>query len=65
MFETRRGAPFYRDYEDRELIAEQDRCERCEGLGVIQFLNIDFSLNPDEDKEWIICYNCYGTGRRK
>ena len=61
-------APDTKEYRRQGTIPAAERCEHCDGLGLVRlrfsgcFGNVDH--DPRGSKDWQTCYNCDGTGRK-
>jgi hypothetical protein len=60
-------SPNRNEYKKREEIPESERCEHCDGLGLVRLRFSGCFGNHDDDprgsKDWQECYHCGGTGR--
>ena len=57
LFDTgNRDAPSRWAYEHRESIREDQRCDVCEGLGVVRW------RHSQVGNDWRTCFACRGTG---
>jgi hypothetical protein len=60
LFDTgERDFPEIQDFEKQAKIPEEERCESCEGLGVVRWRH---SMNGPDYK---ICFGCHGSGSKK
>lgn len=59
-----RSCPGIDAYRNQESIPEAERCESCEGIGLVR---IQFSgcMGRRSSKDWRVCWSCNGSGRRR
>lgn len=60
--EGRSYGPLPGHYALQASIPEEERCQSCEGLTLVKFMNSDFG--PNQGQDWRTCITCRGTGRK-
>jgi DnaJ-class molecular chaperone len=52
-------APDLAAYKRRGTIPKKEQCEPCDGLGLVRWRHSHYG------KDWMTCWYCDGTGRKK